>query len=90
MQRSSTADRGTSDWREQIAIVSHWTDASFALDTAHHVGQQRDVSDVISLKTFANSEFCPRFISDAGDMSSIGTHLPRPGGIRSWMGRVRP
>ncbi|MCX9080292.1 MAG: phosphoribosyltransferase family protein, partial [Candidatus Methanoperedens sp.] len=30
---------------------------------------------LISLKTFANSEFCPRFISDESDLSSIGNKL---------------
>ncbi|MYE11916.1 MAG: ribose-phosphate pyrophosphokinase [Gammaproteobacteria bacterium] len=56
-------------------IVSNWSDASFALDTAHHVGQEPQVSDVISLKTFANTEFCPRFINDASDLERIGSHL---------------
>ena len=61
--------------REDLLIVSNWTDASFALDTAHHVGQESGVSDLISLKTFANTEFCPRFISDAEDLTRIGAHL---------------
>lgn len=61
--------------RDDLMIVSNWTDASFALDTAHHLGQAPSVSDLISLKTFANSEFCPRFISDADDLTRIGSHL---------------
>lgn len=62
-------------YRNDLMIVSNWSDASFALDTAHHVGQEPQVADVISLKTFANTEFCPRFINDAGDLERIGSHL---------------
>ncbi len=63
------------NYRGDLMIVSNWSDASFALDTAHHVGQEPQVSDVISLKTFANTEFCPRFINDASDLEHIGRHL---------------
>ena len=63
------------NFRNDLMIVSNWSDASFALDTAHHVGQEPQVSDVISLKTFANTEFCPRFINDASDLERIGSHL---------------
>lgn len=63
------------NYRSDLMIVSNWSDASFALDTAHHVGQEPQVSDVISLKTFANTEFCPRFINDASDLERIGSHL---------------
>ncbi|MCP5179891.1 MAG: ribose-phosphate pyrophosphokinase [Pseudomonadales bacterium] len=37
--------------------------------------QQVDIADLISLKTFANSEFCPRFISDELDYTRIGLKL---------------
>ena len=56
-------------------IVSNWTDASFGLDVAHHFGQTTDIADLISLKTFANSEFCPRFLVDETDLSNIGNGL---------------
>ena len=56
-------------------VVSNWTDASFALDVAFKFGQQIDISDLLSLKTFANSEFCPRFLGDENDMSRIGRGL---------------
>ena len=56
-------------------IVSNWTDASFALDVAYKFGQTTDISDLVSLKTFANSEFCPRFLGDESDMSRIGRGL---------------
>ncbi len=42
---------------EGTIIVSNWTDASFGLDVAYNFGQKTDISDLISLKTFANTEF---------------------------------
>ncbi|HKI99194.1 MAG TPA: phosphoribosyltransferase family protein [bacterium] len=56
-------------------IVSNWTDASFGLDVAHNFGQTTDISDLISLKTFANTEFCPRFLVDESDLEHIGMGL---------------
>ena len=56
-------------------IVSNWTDASFGLDVAHNFGQTIDISDLISLKTFANTEFCPRFLVDESDLDNIGNGL---------------
>src|SRR5271169_2762658 len=56
-------------------IVSNLTDASFALDVAHNFGQTTDIADLISLKNFANSEFCPRFLVDEHDISHIGVGL---------------
>ena len=60
---------------DDTIIVSNWTDASFALDVAHNFGQTTDVSDLISLKTFANTEFCPRFLVDENDLGNIGQGL---------------
>jgi ribose-phosphate pyrophosphokinase len=56
-------------------IVSNWTDASFALDVAHNFGQTTDIADLISLKNFANTEFCPRFLVDEHDLVHIGQGL---------------
>ncbi|MDH4247247.1 MAG: ribose-phosphate pyrophosphokinase [Deltaproteobacteria bacterium] len=56
-------------------IVSNWSDASFGLDVAHNFGQTTDISDLISLKTFANTEFCPRFLVDENDLENIGRGL---------------
>ena len=39
------------------------------------MGQIEDVADLISMKKFANSEFCPRFISDEQDFADIGDKL---------------
>lgn len=56
-------------------IVSNWSDASFALDVAHKFGQTTDISDIISLKSFANTEFCPRFLVDETELDTIGRGL---------------
>ena len=58
-----------------VVIVGNFSDDPFAIDVAYAVGQSVDVSDLISLKTFANGEFCPRFISDELDLTNIGQHL---------------
>ncbi len=56
-------------------IVSSWTDSSFGLDVAYHYHQKIEISDLISLKNFANTEFCPRFLVDEKDMKNIGNGL---------------
>ncbi|MDH5676816.1 MAG: phosphoribosyltransferase family protein [Myxococcales bacterium] len=58
-----------------VIIVGNYSDDPFAIDVAYAVGQQVDIADLIGMKTFANSEFCPRFISDEHDLSRIGQHL---------------
>lgn len=59
-----------------LLIVGTESDNPFAIDVALACGQTTDIADLISLKTFANSEFCPRFIDgDAEDVSAIGHQL---------------
>jgi ribose-phosphate pyrophosphokinase len=58
-----------------VIVVGNSSDDPFAIDVAFAVGQREDVADIISMKTFANSEFCPRFISDERDFSRIGSKL---------------
>ena len=58
-----------------VIVVGNTSDDPFAIDVAFAVGQTEDVADRISLKTFANSEFCPRFISDETDFRDIGHKL---------------
>src|ERR1700712_4876321 len=60
---------------KRVIIVRNVAQDPVALDVGHAFGQQADVSDIISLKNFANGEFCPRFISDEHDMSGIGAKL---------------
>jgi len=58
-----------------VIIVGNFSDDPFAIDVAYAVGQAEDIADLISMKMFANTEFCPRFISDEQDFSAIGHHL---------------
>jgi ribose-phosphate pyrophosphokinase len=59
----------------RVLITGTESDNPFAIDIAVFCGQKIDIADVLSLKTFANSEFCPRFISDESDMRDIGRKL---------------
>ncbi|MCH6259014.1 ribose-phosphate pyrophosphokinase-like domain-containing protein [Puniceicoccaceae bacterium K14] len=56
-------------------VVGNSSDDPFAIDVAFAMGQLEDVADMISMKKFANSEFCPRFISDEQDFYEIGNKL---------------
>lgn len=58
-----------------LVIVGNSSDDPFAIDLAFSMGQAEDIADLISMKTFANSEFCPRFISDEEDLNNIGSRL---------------
>ncbi len=58
-----------------VIVVGNFSDDPFAIDVAYGVGQSDDIADLISMKTFSNTEFCPRFISDEHDLSAIGEHL---------------
>ncbi len=58
-----------------VVIVGSVADNPFVEDIAHHLNQHMDYSDIISLKTFHNSEFCPRFILDEDNWDNIGRKL---------------
>ena len=58
-----------------VIVVGNSSDDPFAIDVAFAVGQADDIADLIAMKTFANSEFCPRFISDDRDFRQIGNQL---------------
>ena len=58
-----------------VLITGTESDDPFAIDIGVFCGQVTDIADVISLKTFANTEFCPRFISDERDTTDIGNKL---------------
>lgn len=58
-----------------IIIIGNVSDDPFAIDIGHMCGQPEEISDIISLKVYANTEFCPRFISDETDMEHIGRRL---------------
>ena len=52
-----------------MIIVGNSSDDPFAIDIAFALGQSEDIADLISMKVFSNSEFCPRFISDESDLT---------------------
>ncbi len=58
-----------------LVVVGNSSDDPFAIDVAFAMGQSEDIADLISMKMFANSEFCPRFISDEQDFVDIGSKL---------------
>ena len=58
-----------------VIVVGNSSDDPFAIDVAYAVGQIEDIADLISMKNFANTEFCPRFISDETDFTRIGHQL---------------
>src|ERR1035437_2166668 len=58
-----------------VIIVGNVAEDPFAIDVGHSFGQEADLSDIVSLKTFANGEFCPRFIADEQDLTRIGEKL---------------
>jgi len=58
-----------------MIVVGNSSDDPFAIDIAFALGQSEDIADLISMKVFSNSEFCPRFISDESDLTRIGYQL---------------
>jgi ribose-phosphate pyrophosphokinase len=60
---------------ERILLTGNYSDNPFAIDMAQYLGVREEISDLVSLKTYANSEFCPRYISDPDDLENIGTRL---------------
>ena len=58
-----------------LVVVGNSSEDPFAIDVAYAMGQHEDIADLISLKSFANTEFCPRFISDENDFLDIGNKL---------------
>ena len=60
---------------KKVAIIGTVADNPFVEDIAQHMTQRIDYSDMISLKTFLNGEFCPRFILDEDNWDNIGRKL---------------
>jgi len=61
---------------KKFMVIGNMADSYFALDIADFLQQTTDWNDLMMLKTFANSEFCPRFtIHDEDDFESIGESL---------------
>jgi ribose-phosphate pyrophosphokinase len=60
---------------KDLIIVGSASENTFVEDIAYHLNQHEDYLDIISLKEFLNTEFCPRFIIDEEDMSRVGRKL---------------
>jgi ribose-phosphate pyrophosphokinase len=60
---------------KDLIIVGSASENAFVEDIAHHLNQHEDYLDIISLKTFLNTEFCPRFIIEKGMTEKIGNKL---------------
>jgi ribose-phosphate pyrophosphokinase len=60
---------------DNLIIIGTVADNPVVEDVAHHMRQQEDYSDLISLKSFLNTEFCPRFIIDEDNWENIGYKL---------------
>ena len=60
---------------ERFVVTGNYYDSPVALDMGELMGLPFDISDMVSLKTFANGEFCPRYIPDSGDGHKIGESL---------------
>jgi len=69
--RDNTKEIGMVRRTERFEVV--WPEEFEAVRVSEE--RTEDIADLISMKTFANSEFCPRFISDELDFSSIGNSL---------------
>lgn len=60
---------------DDLVVVGSVADNPFVDDVTHYLNQHEDYSDIISLKSFLNNEFCPRFIIDEKDWSRVGNKL---------------
>jgi ribose-phosphate pyrophosphokinase len=60
---------------EDLLVVGCVSDNPFVQDIIQHMQQQEDYSDIISLKSFLNTEFCPRFLVDESSWENIGNKL---------------
>ncbi|MBD3239483.1 MAG: ribose-phosphate pyrophosphokinase [Chitinivibrionales bacterium] len=59
---------------DRFVVTGNHSDSPVAYDIGQVLGVPFDISDMVSLKTFANGEFCPRYIPD-GAGREIGTGL---------------
>ena len=63
------------DYHSNYLLVSNVSDASFAIGVAHARSLKIDISDIVGLKTFVNSEFSPRFLLDDPTEENLGFGL---------------
>jgi ribose-phosphate pyrophosphokinase len=60
---------------KNLVIIGSIADSSFTEDIAHQFEQKEDYLDLISLKSFNNTEFCPRFIINEEEWQNVGYKL---------------
>ncbi|MEW5813848.1 MAG: ribose-phosphate diphosphokinase [Spirochaetota bacterium] len=60
---------------DDLIVVGTESDNPFVEDIVEFLNQQEDYSDLISLKCFSNTEFCPRFIINEHGWNNIGQKL---------------
>lgn len=60
---------------DDFIVVGTVSDDPLASDVAHYLGQDTEISELIAIKNFSNSEFCPRFLCDEKDLDHIGMSL---------------
>ena len=58
-----------------FVVTGNYSDSPVACDMGTLLDIPLDIADVVSLKTFANSEFCPRFIPDLTPDHKVGHGL---------------
>ncbi len=58
-----------------LVIISNVSDDPFAIDIGHLCGQTEEIADLISLKVYTNTEFCPSYLCDEHDLKQIGRSL---------------
>jgi ribose-phosphate pyrophosphokinase len=75
MTHLDSPTRNSTNALSNLVVVSNSSDNPFAIDVAYALNQREDIADLISMKQFMNTEFCPRFIADETDMINIGHHL---------------
>lgn len=56
-------------------LISNVADEPLAIEMGHCLGQAVDIADVISLHVYANTEFCPRYLTDEAGPQTIGASL---------------
>jgi len=58
-----------------LVIVGNIADNPFVADISQHMNQAMHYSDLISLKSYLNNEFCPRFIVGEDSYEKVGNIL---------------
>lgn len=62
-------------FKQKIIVAGNVSDGPIAIDINRLLGMEIDISDMVALKSFANTEFCPRFITESHHDDEIGNSL---------------